>query len=131
MINNLLQIHYVVEQINETTNFVQMAKNYYPDLYQERELVLSALHACGPLTDTVIKSFLDISDVRSLCLVPCCYHLASSSLSSICEFSKNSRMLAQQSIDRIKQKDEPLSPSLFYRAVLQVVLKLIGTYVHY
>ncbi|XP_058799403.1 probable methyltransferase-like protein 25 [Phymastichus coffea] len=119
-------INYVVEQINETTNFVQIATNYYPDLYSQSELALTALHACGSLTDFLIKSFLDVSDIKRLCLVPCCYHLASRSLSSIYEFSKNSRMLAQQSADRIKRKNEPLSPSLFYRAVLQVVLQSIG-----
>ncbi|XP_011497403.1 PREDICTED: methyltransferase-like protein 25 [Ceratosolen solmsi marchali] len=119
-------INYAVEQIDETTDFVQLVKNYFPNLHPQRELVMTALHACGSLTDSVIKSFLNVSDIRCLCIVPCCYHFTSKSLSSLYEFSKNSRMLAQQSTDRINHKNEFLSPSLFYRAVLQVVFRLLG-----
>ena len=118
-----------MEQIDETTNFVQMVKDHFPDLYLHRELVLTALHACGSLTDSVIRSFSNVSDVKCLCVVPCCYHLASQSLLGTYEFSKNSRMLAQQSIDRIKQNNVSFSPSLFYRAILQVLLKFSGRYI--
>jgi hypothetical protein len=115
-----------VEQIDEATDFVQMVKTYFPDLHQQKELIMTALHACGSLTDSVIKSFLNVSDIKCLCIVPCCYHFTSKSLLSIYEFSKNSRMLAQQSTDRISHKTELFSPSLYYRAVLQVLFRLLG-----
>lgn len=92
----------------------------------KKKFIITALHACGSLTDSVIESFLKVNDLKCLCIVPCCYHLASKSLLKVLEFSKNSRMLAQQSTDRMKQKKELLSPSLFYRAVLQVIFQLIG-----
>lgn len=114
------------EQINEKTDYSYLVRHYFPELYLKNEFIITALHACGSLTDSVIESFLEVDDLKILCIVPCCYHLATKSLLKIVEFSKNSRMLAQQSTDRMKQKKELLSPSLFYRAVLQVILQLLG-----
>lgn len=103
-----------------------MVEKHFPDLYLERKLVLTALHACGPLTDSVIKSFLHTSEISRLCIVPCCYHLASKSLLGTYEFSRNARMLAQQSVDRNKEKNGSISPSLFFRATLQILMQTMG-----
>ena len=117
-------MHYVVEEIDKSTDYVKMCEQNFPD--KSKKLFMSALHACGSLADSVIKSFVTTDEINRLCLVPCCYHLAAKSLSCDYEFSKNKRMLAQQCTDKMREKSQKLSPSLFYRAILQVILQSAG-----
>lgn len=96
----------------------------YRDWSVNRNLILTGLHTCGMLVHSIMKAFLYAKDIRLLFVVPCCYHLADESLNGRWIFSKNARMLAQQSIERSRHKH--FSPSLFYRAVLQVILHSMG-----
>lgn len=107
------------------TNYNEMVNTNYPNWSLNKNLILTGLHTCGALVHSVIKTFLCSKDISLLFVVPCCYHLADESLSGRWNFSKNARMLAQQSIERSKHNKQ-LSPSLFYRAVLQVILHSIG-----
>uniref|UniRef100_A0ABD2XDZ2 Methyltransferase domain-containing protein n=1 Tax=Trichogramma kaykai TaxID=54128 RepID=A0ABD2XDZ2_9HYME len=118
------KIHYVIAEITESTDYEQIVNRSFPNFSEN--LIMTALHACGTLTDSVVTAFLKLSCAKSLCIVPCCYHLSVKSLSSIYEFSKNARMLAQQSTVKMKETQDHLSPSLFYRAILQVFLKTAG-----
>lgn len=97
----------------------------YSDWKISKNLIITGLHTCGMLVHSMIKAFVCTKDINSLFVVPCCYHLADESLSGNWTFSKNARMLAQQSIERSKHNKHH-SPSLFYRAVLQVVLYSMG-----
>ncbi|XP_012222318.1 probable methyltransferase-like protein 25 [Linepithema humile] len=122
-----LKVRYIVQELNDMTNYNEMVNTYYPNWSLNKNLILTGLHTCGGLVHSVIKTFLCSKDINLLFVVPCCYHLADESLSGRWNFSKNARMLAQQSIERSKHNKQ-LSPSLFYRAVLQVILHSMGYY---
>ncbi|KZC10559.1 Uncharacterized protein C12orf26 like protein [Dufourea novaeangliae] len=94
---------------------------------QNKNLILTGLHTCGSLTHSIIKTFLVTKDIHLLCIVPCCYHLTNETFNKKINFSKNARMLAQQSIER-SAENKSMSSSLFYRAVLQVILYSMGIY---
>lgn len=121
-----IKVRYIVQELDDMTNYNEMVNTNYPNWNLNKNLILTGLHTCGELVHSVIKTFSSSKDVNLLFVVPCCYHLANESLSGHYNFSKNARMLAQQSIDRSKHKQ--LSPTLFYRAVLQVILHSLGYY---
>ncbi|XP_012533019.1 methyltransferase-like protein 25 [Monomorium pharaonis] len=123
----LAKIRYVVEELDDMTNYNKMVNTYYPDWSVNGNLILTGLHTCGMLVHSVIKAFLCAKDINLLLVVPCCYHLADETLSGCWSFTKNARMLAQQSIERSRH-NKRFSPSLFYRAVLQVILHSMGYY---
>lgn len=123
----LTKIRYIVQELDDTTNYNKVVNTYYPDWSVNGNLILTGLHTCGMLVHSVIKAFLHAKDINLLLVVPCCYHLANETLSGRWNFSKNARMLAQQSIERSRY-NKHLSPSLFYRAVLQIILHSMGYY---
>ena len=120
---NLVQ--YVVEEINETTDYVRMVKENFRDWKLDKNLIVTGLHTCGSLTHSIIRTFLATKDINLLCIVPCCYHLTNETFDERVEFSKNARMLAQQSIER-SSENKVIPSSLFYRAILQVILSSMG-----
>ncbi|XP_072759121.1 probable methyltransferase-like protein 25 [Anoplolepis gracilipes] len=124
---SLTKVRYVVEKLDDTTDYNKIVKTHYPDWNVNKNLILTGLHTCGMLVHSVMKAFLHAKDIHLLFVVPCCYHLADESLSGRWIFSKNARMLAQQSIERSRH-NKHLSPSLFYRAVLQIILHSMGYY---
>ncbi|XP_015592134.1 methyltransferase-like protein 25 [Cephus cinctus] len=121
-----ISVHYTVEHINDKTNFESLVKMHYPSYDPPGNLILTGLHTCGSLAHSTIKAFLASDSIKKLCIVSCCYHLTKESLTEECNFTKNARMLAQQSVERLSKKDKPLSSSLFYRAILQVLLESMG-----
>ncbi|XP_071556898.1 probable methyltransferase-like protein 25 [Temnothorax nylanderi] len=123
----LTKVRYIVQELDDMTNYNKMVNTHYPDWIVNKNLILTGLHTCGMLVHSVIKAFLRAKDINLLLVVPCCYHLADETLSGRWNFTKNARMLAQQSIERSKH-NKHLSPSLFYRAVLQVILHSMGYY---
>lgn len=124
---SLTKVRYIVQELNDMTNYNNLVNIYYPDWSVNKNLILTGLHTCGMLVHSVIKAFLRAKDINLLLVVPCCYHLADETLTGRWNFTKNARMLAQQSIERSKH-NKHLSPSLFYRAVLQVILHSMGYY---
>ncbi|XP_076241748.1 putative methyltransferase-like protein 25 isoform X2 [Calliopsis andreniformis] len=120
---NLVQ--YVVAEINERTDYVKMVKQKFSNWNVDRNLIVTGLHTCGSLTHSIIRTFLDTKAIHLLCIVPCCYHLTNETFNKRVNFSKNARMLAQQSIER-STESKIISSSLFYRAVLQVILHSMG-----
>ncbi|KYN40853.1 UPF0431 protein C1orf66 like protein [Trachymyrmex septentrionalis] len=126
----LTKIRYIVQELDDTTNYNKVVNTCYPDWSVNGNLILTGLHTCGMLVHSVIKAFLHAKDINLLLVVPCCYHLANETLSGRWNFSKNARMLAQQSIERSRY-NKHLSPSLFYRAVLQIILHSMGQNIIY
>lgn len=124
---SLTKVRYIVQELDDTTNYNKVVNTCYPDWSVNRNLILTGLHTCGMLVHSAIKAFLRATDINLLLVVPCCYHLADETLSGRWNFTKNARMLAQQSIER-SRRNKNLSPSLFYRAVLQVILHSMGYY---
>lgn len=105
-----------------------MIKENFSDWDINKNLILTGLHTCGSLTDSIIRTFLATKDINILCIVPCCYHLTNETLNKKINFSRNARMLAQQSVER-STKNKSVSSSLFYRAILQVIFHSLGIFV--
>lgn len=121
----VFQVKYIKNHIDELTDYTSLAQIHYPEIEIDNNLHLIGLHTCGSLVYSMVRSFLNNNDIRILCVVPCCYHLSESSFDPTNELSRNQRMLAQQRF--VKTLDfSTYHPSLFYRAVLQVVLKSLG-----
>ncbi|XP_043524434.1 methyltransferase-like protein 25 isoform X3 [Frieseomelitta varia] len=120
-------VRYVVEEINDRTDYIKMIKQNFCNWDINKNLILTGLHTCGSLTDSVIRTFLATKDINILCIVPCCYHLSNETFNKKISFSKNARMLAQQSIER-SMKNKFVPSSLFYRAILQVTFHSLGIY---
>lgn len=118
-------VKYVVTKIDDNTDYNTMVKENFPNWNLKNNLILTGLHTCGSLVHSLMKMFLKSNDFQIICIVPCCYHLVNESLSKQINFSKNARMLAQQCIERTAET-KSLPPSLFYRAVLQVLLNSMG-----
>ncbi|XP_066595591.1 probable methyltransferase-like protein 25 isoform X2 [Prorops nasuta] len=118
-------IKYVVQSIDDEMNYGNTVAFCFPDWKLNKNLLLTGLHTCGSLAHTLINAFLHKADIQIMCIVPCCYHLVNETFNKSCNFSKNARMLAQQCVDRTLT-NQFFSPTLFYRAVLQVFLHSIG-----
>ncbi|XP_014605164.1 PREDICTED: methyltransferase-like protein 25 isoform X1 [Polistes canadensis] len=118
-------VKYIVAKIDENTDYNKMVNLNFPNWNLKNNLILTGLHTCGSLAHSLMKVFLHNDNFKVICFVPCCYHLVSESFSKRIKFSRNARMLAQQCIERTK-KTKSLSPSLFYRALLQVLLHSMG-----
>ena len=120
----VFQIKYVKEHIDDSTQYSKLAKISFPDV-KVNNLCLVGLHTCGSLVYSMVKSFLNNEDIKTLCVVSCCYHLADSSFNETYHLTRNQRMLAQQRLFTTLDANS-YNPSLFYRAILQVILKSLG-----
>ncbi|XP_033213250.1 methyltransferase-like protein 25 isoform X2 [Belonocnema kinseyi] len=119
-------VQYIMKSIDKTTDYSDLAATHLPNYNVNKNVILVGLHTCGTLTHSMAESFVNTKDIKGLCVVPCCYHLMTDSLTGKQIFSKNSKMLAQQSIDRTSRKTEPMKPTLFYRAILEILLSSMG-----
>ncbi|XP_033213252.1 methyltransferase-like protein 25 isoform X4 [Belonocnema kinseyi] len=120
------KVQYIMKSIDKTTDYSDLAATHLPNYNVNKNVILVGLHTCGTLTHSMAESFVNTKDIKGLCVVPCCYHLMTDSLTGKQIFSKNSKMLAQQSIDRTSRKTEPMKPTLFYRAILEILLSSMG-----
>ncbi|KAF5273060.1 hypothetical protein FQR65_LT04802 [Abscondita terminalis] len=129
----------ITEFVNEDTNFGELIKNEFLD--ESSNFGLVGLHTCGDLGSTCVKIFNKNDQIKTLCNVACCYHLLSEEFDGSNSETKNfgfplstllrnkefklgriSRMLSAQSMERILYKKEVPSRTLFYRAILEVLL---------
>ncbi|XP_032804682.2 putative methyltransferase-like protein 25 [Petromyzon marinus] len=109
--------------------------------------LLVGLHTCGDLAATTLRLFAGRAALRGVCSVGCCYHLLtepsqlhsspaaddgsraygfpmSDHLKSLhCTIGRNSRMSACLAPERVTSGKGLLTESLFYRAVLQVLIE--------
>ncbi|GLG94330.1 Methyltransferase-like protein 25 [Gryllus bimaculatus] len=133
--------------ISETSNIEEIVKERFPD-ETAYSMALVGLHTCGNLAATCLRLFVQNDTIKALCNVGCCYHLieeeycrnpfSQEPITLNSEFGfpmskfltskkfalgRNVRMLAAQSVDRLSEKNEIPVTSLFYRALLQVILK--------
>ncbi|CAK9157787.1 unnamed protein product [Ilex paraguariensis] len=109
----------------------------------QSSLVLAGLHACGDLSVTMLRAFLECKDIKAVISIGCCYNLLSeeevASSDSQCGFpmskgvkstglslGKNSRDLACQSAERWKGMGKDAGLHNFelhaFRAAFQMVL---------
>ncbi|KAH8252213.1 hypothetical protein KR038_002437 [Drosophila bunnanda] len=112
-------------------------------------ICLTGLHTCGNLASTCLQVFHAQSDCRLLCNIGCCYHLLKERFSKQEFFGnkdlmdmqtdfgfplsqylrerefrmgRNARMLAAQSIERTLNAKELPSITLYYRALLEILV---------
>ena len=121
-------MQYITKNIDKTTDYCDLIKTHIPEWNVNKNIIMIGLHTCGTLSHSITESFVSSEDIKCLCVVPCCYHLMTDSLTGRKTFSKNARMLAQQSIEKSYHKAEPLCPTLFYRTILQVLLSSMGMF---
>lgn len=137
--------------ITPETDFVELFLKHFPDS-NPSGFCLSGLHTCGDLAASCLKIFVENSKVSCVCNVGCCYHLLSEEfiaddffvdrqpakdateehgfgfpMSSYLQkqnfqLGRNARMLAAQSLERTISAQELPARSLFYRALLEVLL---------
>eukprot|EP00058_Branchiostoma_floridae_P014441 XP_002599929.1 hypothetical protein BRAFLDRAFT_74053 [Branchiostoma floridae] len=104
-------------------------------------LLLTGLHTCGDLSPTMLHLFVTCPQATVLCSVGCCYNLLTEvekpgAMEEKCGFplsqllqtksvhlGRTSRMLSCQAVERISTEGRLPAMSLFYRAVLQVIIR--------
>ncbi|KAI8506784.1 Methyltransferase-like protein 25 [Branchiostoma belcheri] len=104
-------------------------------------LLLTGLHTCGDLCPTMLRLFVTCPQAAVLCSVGCCYNLLTEQetegateekygfpLSQVFQtrgvtLGRTARMLSCQAVERIGTEGRLPAMSLFYRAVLQVIVR--------
>lgn len=109
-------------------------------------ICLSGLHTCGDLSPTCIRKFATSDHVTALCNVGCCYHLLTEQFSNNADneivsaenfgfpmskflidkkvvIGRNARMTACQALPRVVSQRQVPHNHLFYRALLEVLIK--------
>ncbi|KAK1790403.1 hypothetical protein P4O66_014310, partial [Electrophorus voltai] len=108
------------------------------------EAVMVGLHTCGDLASSSLRMFGAKQELRAVCSVGCCYHLLSEQFDpdgqecevDVCGFpmsqylreqacfcGRNARMSACLALERVAAGGGLPMESLFYRAVLHVILQ--------
>eukprot|EP00066_Takifugu_rubripes_P022388 XP_011611654.1 PREDICTED: methyltransferase-like protein 25 [Takifugu rubripes] len=115
------------------------------ELIQElEEAVMVGLHTCGDLAPSTLRMFVAKPELAAVCSVGCCYHLLSEQfgpsgqecLQGACGFplsqylrqnscfcGRNARMSACLALERVSLGRGIQMESLFFRAVLHVILR--------
>ncbi|XP_063231291.1 probable methyltransferase-like protein 25 [Bacillus rossius redtenbacheri] len=87
---------------------------------------LVGLHACGDLSPACLGAFVADGRAAALCLVGCCYNLLGEAGLPVSRrgprLGRNARMLAAQACHRVADTRQLAVDSLFYRALLEVLL---------
>ncbi|XP_044257850.1 methyltransferase-like protein 25 [Tribolium madens] len=126
----------VTQFVDEKFDLLGLVKDIFPNV---SHLGLVGLHTCGDLAANSLKIFSKNEAIKSVCNVGCCYHL----LNEECEESgfplsqslrdrkfvlgRSARMIANQSVERVLQEGELPNITIFYRAILQVILETFCT----
>ncbi|XP_030640115.1 putative methyltransferase-like protein 25 [Chanos chanos] len=108
------------------------------------DAVLVGLHTCGDLAASTLRMFVAKRELNALCSVGCCYHLLSEEFEptrqecengiygfpvsqylrgQACFCGRNARMSACLALERVTVGGGLPMESLFYRAVLHVILQ--------
>ncbi|XP_063165061.1 probable methyltransferase-like protein 25 isoform X4 [Candoia aspera] len=110
---------------------------------QRKDCVIVGLHTCGDLAPSTLRLFNAVPEIKAVCSVGCCYHLLSEEhemheegTRGIWGFplgcylkeegwfcGRNARMAACLALERVAVGQVLPTESLFYRAVLQVIVE--------
>lgn len=131
------------------TDLKKLAGESFPDEDLEN-FCLVGLHTCGNLASNSLKQFVRNDEIKLLCNVGCCYHLlyeefekdifndviremddadeAGFPMSNYLRdknfrIGRNGRMLAAQCYERVIANKSPPDESLFYRALVEKLLR--------
>lgn len=126
------------------TSFVTAETELQALISELQSAVLVGLHTCGDLAPSSLRMFVAKTELSAVCSVGCCYHLLSEEFdpntqddaktvfgfplshylreqSSFC--GRNARMSACLALERVSHGQGIQMESLFYRAVLHVILR--------
>lgn len=133
--------------ITKEVNFQKLAGKAFSE--DPKSFCITGLHTCGNLASTCLKVYEAQDDIKVLWNVGCCYHLINEEYSDDEFFGnkvnrvlnsdfgfpmsnylrnnktflgRNARMLAAQSVHRTRDKKELPDKSLFFRALLEVLI---------
>ncbi|XP_072217682.1 probable methyltransferase-like protein 25 isoform X3 [Excalfactoria chinensis] len=107
------------------------------------DCIMVGLHTCGDLAANTLRIFTAKPEIKAVCSVGCCYHLLSEQYENqedcteevwgfpMCQYLKdkgwccgrNARMSACLALERVAVGQMLPTESLFYRAVLQVIIE--------
>ncbi|XP_010780717.1 probable methyltransferase-like protein 25 [Notothenia coriiceps] len=132
------------DMFSPLTSYVT-AETELRELIDELEdAVMVGLHTCGDLAPSTLRMFVAKPELSAVCSVGCCYHLLSEEfdpagqecLHGVCGFplsqylrqgswfcGRNARMSACLALERVSLGQGIQMESLFYRAVLHVILR--------
>ncbi|XP_034621992.1 methyltransferase-like protein 25 [Trachemys scripta elegans] len=108
-----------------------------------RDCIMVGLHTCGDLAPNTLRIFTAKPEIKAVCSVGCCYHLLTEEFENqkdcspglwgfpMCRYLKeegwccgrNARMSACLALERVAVSQVLPTESLFYRAVLQVIIE--------
>ncbi|XP_023647123.2 probable methyltransferase-like protein 25 isoform X1 [Paramormyrops kingsleyae] len=126
------------------TSYVTAETELRDIITELEDAVLVGLHTCGDLAPSTLRMFAAKQELRALCSVSCCYHLLSEEFDHpagdgptggwgfpmsrhlrdqrwCC--GRNARMSACLALERVAAGQGLPSESLFFRAVLHVILR--------
>jgi len=142
---NSLKFHRTTQYLSkdfDVRNLMGDSGSFFHQSFERCGIV--GLHTCGNLASTSIQLFANSPECRFLCNVGCCYHMLDEAFEVDCVgegschpgfplsqqlqckrfvLGRNARMVSQQPLERYAQTKQLHPDVLFYRAVLQVILK--------
>ncbi|XP_054738217.1 probable methyltransferase-like protein 25 [Anastrepha obliqua] len=135
--------------ITPDINITQLLQHQFPEANDASSFCLTGLHTCGNLAATCLRVFNEKPQCKLICNIGCCYHLlqeeyampeyfANETISALqtapgfpmskflrdkrIALGRNARMLATQSLERVTDERSAMNISLFYRALLEVLI---------
>ncbi|XP_047644304.1 probable methyltransferase-like protein 25 isoform X1 [Phacochoerus africanus] len=126
------------------TSFITADSELHDIIKDLEDCLMVGLHTCGDLAPNTLRIFAAKSEIKGVCSVGCCYHLLSEEFENphkectqekwgfpMCHYLKegrwccgrNARMSACLALERVAVGQGLPTESLFYRAVLQDIIK--------
>ncbi|XP_077932503.1 putative methyltransferase-like protein 25 isoform X5 [Halichoerus grypus] len=126
------------------TSFITADSELHDIIKDLEDCLMVGLHTCGDLAPNTLRIFTSKSEIKGVCSVGCCYHLLSEEFEKphkestqekwgfpMCQYLKeerwccgrNARMSACLALERVAVGQGLPTESLFYRAVLQDIIK--------
>ncbi|KAM5253257.1 putative methyltransferase-like protein 25 isoform 2-T2 [Hipposideros larvatus] len=126
------------------TSFITADSELHDIIKDLEDCLMVGLHTCGDLAPNTLRIFTSKSEIKGVCSVGCCYHLLSEEFENshtectqekwgfpMCHYLKeerwccgrNARMSACLALERVAVGRGLPTESLFYRAVLQDIIK--------
>lgn len=126
------------------TSFITADSELHDIIKDLEDCLMVGLHTCGDLAPNTLRIFTSNSEIKGVCSVGCCYHLLSEEFENpqkectqdkwgfpMCRYLKeerwscgrNARMSACLALERVAVGQGLPTESLFYRAVLQDIIK--------
>ncbi|XP_074258578.1 putative methyltransferase-like protein 25 isoform X2 [Saimiri boliviensis] len=126
------------------TSFITADSELHDIIEDLEDCLMVGLHTCGDLAPNTLRIFASNSEIKGVCSVGCCYHLLSEEFENqhkectqkkwgfpMCRYLKeerwccgrNARMSACLALERVAVGQGLPTESLFYRAVLQDIIK--------